>query len=43
VIGQVATLFYFAYFFVIIPLIAKYEKPRPLPESISTPVLKERS
>ncbi|HEY5608475.1 MAG TPA: cytochrome b/b6 [Alphaproteobacteria bacterium] len=41
VIGQVATLFYFSYFFVIIPLIAKYEKPRPLPESISTPVLKE--
>jgi quinol-cytochrome oxidoreductase complex cytochrome b subunit len=42
VIGQVATLFYFGYFFVIIPLIAKYEKPRPLPDSISTPVLKEK-
>ncbi|MDF2965130.1 MAG: petB [Rickettsiaceae bacterium] len=34
-IGRIATLYYFAHFLVIIPLICKYEKPLPLPESIS--------
>ena len=38
-VGRIATVFYFAYFLVIIPAMAKWEKTRPLPESISTPVL----
>jgi len=42
VIGRIATVYYFAHFLIITPLIAKYERPRPLPDSISTPVLKEK-
>jgi len=40
VIGQIATLYYFAYFLIILPLLARIETPRPLPTSISEPVLK---
>jgi len=39
-IGQVTTFYYFAHFIVVIPLISKLERPRPLPASISQPVLK---
>jgi quinol-cytochrome oxidoreductase complex cytochrome b subunit len=39
IIGQIATAYYFAHFLVIIPLLAKYETPRPLPTSIGEPVL----
>jgi ubiquinol-cytochrome c reductase cytochrome b subunit len=39
VIGQVATAYYFLHFLVILPLLGKFEKPLPLPESISNPVL----
>ena len=38
-IGQAATLFYFLFFLVLLPLIAWREKPRPLPASISASVL----
>lgn len=38
--GQLATLYYFAHFLVIVPLLGKFEKTLPLPESISAPVLK---
>ena len=38
-IGQLATAYYFAFFFVIIPLLNKFEKPKPLPNSISEAVL----
>lgn len=38
-IAQVCTFYYFAHFLIIIPLLGKYEKTRPLPESISKPVL----
>ena len=38
-LGRICTAFYFAYFIVIIPLIAYFEKPHPLPESISAAVL----
>ncbi len=38
-ISRVATLYYFAYFLVILPWLAKVEKPLPLPVSISKPVL----
>jgi len=41
ILGQIATFYYFAHLLVIVPLLAKFEKPRPLPESLSTPVLKE--
>ena len=38
-IGRIATAFYFLYFLVIIPLLGILEKPRPVPASISEPVL----
>ncbi|MDZ7712815.1 MAG: cytochrome b/b6 [Rhodovibrio sp.] len=39
-IGRVATAYYFAYFLVILPLLGVFERPKPLPNSISDPVLK---
>jgi ubiquinol-cytochrome c reductase cytochrome b subunit len=33
--SRLATLYYFGYVFVILPLLAKFEKTKPLPESIS--------
>ena len=39
VIGQWATLWYFAHFLVMLPLISRIERPRPLPHSISQSVL----
>ena len=38
-IGQIATAYYFGFFFVIIPILNKIEKPKPLPNSISEAVL----
>jgi ubiquinol-cytochrome c reductase cytochrome b subunit len=38
-IGQLATAYYFLHFLVILPLIARYERPLPLPDSISSSVL----
>ena len=38
-IGQLATAYYFAHFLVILPLVGKLEKAKPLPASISAPVL----
>ena len=38
-LGQWATFYYFAHFLVVIPLIGIFEKPRPLPESISAAVV----
>ncbi|AZL15396.1 cytochrome b [Rickettsiales endosymbiont of Stachyamoeba lipophora] len=35
-IGQVASLVYFAYFLVVLPMLSKFEQARSLPESIST-------
>ena len=40
VIGRIATIYYFAHFVIIMPLLGKLERTRPLPESISEPVLK---
>ncbi|MBL29109.1 MAG: cytochrome b [Rhodospirillaceae bacterium] len=39
-IGRLATAYYFLHFLVLMPLIGRFEKPRPLPASISEPVLK---
>ena len=38
-IARIATAYYFAYFLVILPLLGRLERPLPLPESISRPVL----
>ena len=38
-ISRIATAYYFAYFLVILPLLARLEKPLPLPESIARAVL----
>jgi len=38
-LSQVFTLYYFGFFLVIMPLVGKFERPRPLPRSISEPVL----
>jgi quinol-cytochrome oxidoreductase complex cytochrome b subunit len=42
VIGQICTIWYFAHFLVLVPLVSMFERPRPLPASISEPVLKEK-
>jgi ubiquinol-cytochrome c reductase cytochrome b/c1 subunit len=39
VLSRVCTLYYFLHFLVILPVLGKFERPRPLPESISRPVL----
>ena len=38
--GQIATFWYFLHFLVILPLLGVFERPRPLPTSISEAVLK---
>jgi ubiquinol-cytochrome c reductase cytochrome b subunit len=38
-LSQVAAAYYFAHFLIILPLVSKLEKPRPLPHSISESVL----
>ena len=38
-VGQLASAYYFLHFLVILPILGKVEKTRPLPPSISAPVL----
>ncbi len=38
-ISQIAAIYYFAHFLIILPLIARWEQPLPLPESITASVL----
>jgi ubiquinol-cytochrome c reductase cytochrome b subunit len=40
VIGRVATTYYFLHFLVLLPILGKLERPLPLPESISNPVIR---
>jgi len=40
VVGRIATAWYFLHFLVILPLLGVFERPKPLPTSISEPVLK---
>jgi ubiquinol-cytochrome c reductase cytochrome b subunit len=40
VIGRIATLYYFFHFLILLPLLGKMERPRPLPASIGAAVLK---
>jgi ubiquinol-cytochrome c reductase cytochrome b subunit len=42
-IGRIATAYYFAHFLIVFPLLGWFETPKPLPASISEPVLKEDS
>jgi len=39
ILGQVTAAYYFAHFLIIIPIIARIERPRPLPGSITEAVL----
>jgi ubiquinol-cytochrome c reductase cytochrome b/c1 subunit len=39
-IGRICTTYYFLHFLVLLPLLGKLERPLPLPESISRPVLR---
>jgi ubiquinol-cytochrome c reductase cytochrome b subunit len=39
-IGQIATLYYFVHFLILLPLVGKLERPKPLPTSISNAVLR---
>jgi ubiquinol-cytochrome c reductase cytochrome b subunit len=43
IIGRIATAYYFIHFLIVIPLLGFFERPLPLPSSISTPVTKEKS
>ena len=40
ILGQVATAWYFLHFIVLLPLLGVIERPLPLPESISRPVVR---
>jgi ubiquinol-cytochrome c reductase cytochrome b/c1 subunit len=42
-IGQIGTFWYFFHFLVLMPLLGRLEKTRPVPASISQPVLKEKA
>jgi ubiquinol-cytochrome c reductase cytochrome b subunit len=41
-LGQIAAAYYFLHFLIVLPLIARFETPLPLPDSISSAVSKER-
>ena len=41
-LGRVGTTYYFLHFLVLLPFLGKLERPLPLPESISRPVLPPR-
>jgi hypothetical protein len=40
--ARVLTVYYFLYFLVILPLLGRFEKPRPLPPTICDAVLGKR-
>jgi quinol-cytochrome oxidoreductase complex cytochrome b subunit len=40
IIGQIATAYYFLHFIVVMPIVGWIETPKPLPASISEPVLR---
>ena len=42
IISQVAAAYYFAHFLIIVPLISRAERPRPLPNSITEAVLAKK-
>ena len=40
-LSQVATLYYFFHFLILLPVLGKLERPLPLPNSIAESVLKK--
>jgi ubiquinol-cytochrome c reductase cytochrome b subunit len=38
-LAQLGTAYYFFHFLILLPLLGRIERPRPLPRSISEPVL----
>ncbi|MBN2751944.1 MAG: cytochrome b N-terminal domain-containing protein [Rhodospirillaceae bacterium] len=40
-IGRIAAVYYFVHLLIVLPLLSRFEKTLPLPESIGTPVLKQ--
>jgi quinol-cytochrome oxidoreductase complex cytochrome b subunit len=42
IVGRIATFYYFLHFLILLPLIGKLERPRPLPLSIGAAVLDNR-
>jgi len=40
ILGRIATLYYYVHFLIVLPILGKLERPRPLPLSISAAVLK---
>ena len=42
-LSQLATLYYFAHFLVVLPILGKIERPLPLPPSIADSVLKKKA
>ena len=38
-VGLIATIWYFFHFLVLLPLLGRFERPRPVPDSINKPVL----
>ncbi len=42
ILSRICAIYYFAFFLVILPLLGKFERTRPLPESISAAVLRNR-
>ena len=42
-LSQVATLYYFAHFLILLPILGKIERPLPLPPSIADSVLKKKA
>ncbi|MCM8729461.1 cytochrome bc complex cytochrome b subunit [Hephaestia sp. GCM10023244] len=42
IMGQIASIYYFAHFLIILPIIARTERPRPLPNSITEAVLAKK-
>ncbi len=43
VIGRICTFYYFLHFYVLVPLIGKFERPLPQPTSIAEAVMKKKS
>jgi ubiquinol-cytochrome c reductase cytochrome b subunit len=39
ILGQIATIYYFAHFLILLPIVSRMERPRPLPNSITEAVL----
>ena len=40
IMGQIAAAYYFAHFLIILPIVSRMERPRPIPTSITEAVLR---